>query len=481
MKSTYRFGLRSVLSASILLSVYSTATSAQSTATQVNKDVLAKVSELYGIDEQSALRRLAAESEASDIDQALRGAHLSGYAGSWFDPATLKLQVATNAKSDFPEIEFHGAVPLLVEHSMKSLEARMEKITRANSRVFTGDEFRSSYVDPRSNRIVVEVAPGAAGSVRQRLAEDARWTTVIETTDGYYPTADVYGADGTRNATWASTYGGTWPCSIGVTTTDGYYTAGHCGGVGNTINTPGGTLLGTVVHSTYPISSEPDIAWVQLAAGWMPRPYINGYSDGTITVPAKWSGVREAAIGATTCRYGQTSGGPHCGTINSKNVNVGSVTGLTRVATACASDGDSGGPFTAGSDDQVQGTLTGKSSAVSCPTNATYLYFQPIAAHIAAYDKNVLTAHGANAPTVNSLQCSSPSYLGPYTYRCQISSYNSQGPTTVSWSTSAGHSSSDTHVKGSCTPSTDVNVTLTVDNDYGSPLVVFDSVTCLQF
>lgn len=481
MRRTPRTSIARTISTLLILSICSSSAWSQSTQARVNQDVLARVSALYGIDEERALRRLAAESEASDIDRVIRDANLPGYAGSWFDSSTMKLHVATNAKADIPEIESHGAVPVVVEHSMHSLKAAMQRITHADSRSFIGDEFRSAYVDAQANRIVVEVAPGARANVSQRLGEDARWAAVVETADGYYPTADVYGATGTRNSTWTGLYGGTWPCSTGVSTTDGYYTAGHCGGVGNTIHTPSGTLFGTVEHSTYPVSSEPDIAWVRLASGWTPRPYINGYSDGTITVPAKWSGVSEAAVGATACRYGQTSGGPHCGTINQKNVTAGGVTGLTRVATACASDGDSGGPFTAGADDQVQGTLTGKSNAVSCPTNATYLYFQPIKDHINAYDKNVLTAHGANAPTVASLQCSSPSYLGQYTYRCQISYYNSQGPTTVSWSTSAGHSSTQTHVKGSCTPSTGVDVTLTVDNDYGSPLVLYDSVTCLQF
>lgn len=69
-------------------------------------------------------------------------------------------------------------------------------------------------------------------------------------------------------------------------------------------------------------------------ASWVPRPIVNGYGQGNVTV----RGSTEAAVGASVCRSGSTTGW-RCGTLQAKNQTVryaqGTVFGLTRTS-ACA-------------------------------------------------------------------------------------------------------------------------------------------------
>ena len=100
-------------------------------------------------------------------------------------------------------------------------------------------------------------------------------------------------------------------------------------------------------------------------------------------------GSTVAAIGASTCRSGSTTG-YRCGTIQSRNatVNYGGgdiVYGLTRTS-ACAERGDSGGSFVAGR--QAQGMTSGGSG--SCTTGGT-TYFQPINEVLNVYGLTLVT------------------------------------------------------------------------------------------
>ena len=141
---------------------------------------------------------------------------------------------------------------------------------------------------------------------------------------------------------------------------------------------------GTFQASTFP---GRDYAWVRVDAGNTPRPLVNNYSGGTVSV----AGATEAAVGAAVCRSGSTSGW-HCGTIQQKNASVtyaeGTVSGLTRT-NACAEPGDSGGSWLAGN--QAQGVTSGGSG--NC-TSGGVMYFQPVNPILAAYGLTLLTSGG---------------------------------------------------------------------------------------
>lgn len=108
---------------------------------------------------------------------------------------------------------------------------------------------------------------------------------------------------------------------------------------------------GTFQASSFPTN---DFSWVKVNANWTPRGVVDRY-DGT-TIPVR--GSEEAAVGASICRSGSTSGF-HCGTVQAKDSTVryaeGTVFGLT-CTDVCAEPGDSGGSFI--SDDQAQGVTS---------------------------------------------------------------------------------------------------------------------------
>lgn len=237
--------------------------------------------------------------------------------------------------------------------------------------------------------------------------------------------------------------------------------------------------MGEFIGSTFPPASSlfHDAAWVSTISGWIPEPKINGYSAGTLNVPAAWAGISPAPIGSTVCRYGLASGGPHCGTINQLNFNydVGGigftsyVINTTRVAGSCTDFGDSGGPFIAASSGQLQGTNIGSLNPNTCPSPTDYVHFQPFQIHLTYWtDRRILTTHGAAAPTVPGVICPNMGSSGSGMYMCEFGHYNSQGTTTVSWTSSTSDTSSGPKLWGSCTPGYPVNVWLTITNPYGS-------------
>lgn len=454
---------------------------------------LMQVKSLYGLDDDGAIRRLAAESEAADIYRRVEGFKLEGYAGAWFDGDTLRLHVALVSPEYSNLVSRLGAIPITATWSLKELEEVQARITDERTSPHVADAWRSAFVDYEHNKVIIGVVPGRVDEARSLLLEYAGKIEVREDHDDVHPTADVRGGDGTWNYSWYLEYdGGIWKCSIGASVENGYYTAGHCGGDAQSIGgadiiksainyMPSDPVLGVVVDSTIPFQagggySNKDTAWIETSPGWVPTSKINGYSDGVFNVPAKWSGTSQYPKGTTVCRYGKTSGGPHCGEIasvgtsftqsNVKFVNMIFVNG------SCASPGDSGGPLVAaGSDKQLQGTLYGGINGIHCPSSSLTRY-QAITDHIDEYENDagsLLTAHGPNAPTITPLlRCPNMADSGMGTFTCSYDHYNSQGVTSVSWSGSHVLWSGDDMAFGNCGALETVTVTLTITNPYGS-------------
>lgn len=199
-------------------------------------------------------------------------------------------------------------------------------------------------------------------------------------------------------------------------------------------------------------------------------------------MPAKWAGTNELPLYTHACRYGQTSGGPHCGKIIAKGQLTDwgypkKVANVTVVEGSCSTGGDSGGTWLpASGSNQVQGTTIGRTEGNDCPNTDppredSFTYFQPISDHIFAYEEtagSLLTAHGAATPTVSAFFCPDMTQSGMGTFYCTLGYYNSQGVTTVSWSGANLSWSSDGMAYGTCTALSTVVVTLTVSNPYGT-------------
>ena len=96
-------------------------------------------------------------------------------------------------------------------------------------------------------------------------------------------------------------------CSVGFSVNGGFVTAGHCGTTGTATQGYNQVAQGTFRGSSFPGN---DYAWVRINGNWTPQPWVNNYAGGNVTV----AGSTEAAVGASICRSGSTTGW-HCGTV----------------------------------------------------------------------------------------------------------------------------------------------------------------------
>lgn len=442
-----------------------------------NQDILTAVQVLYNLDENQAIKRILREHEAAQQYHLVKQLDLGSYAGSWFDDQTLTLQVAITDPTDVYLIERIGANPIIVTHSLKALETARERALDALADGSSANRsVRKASIDVRSNRVIIGVKPGYLGvaeSILESIGPHTGLLYVVEVAkEATFSTGDVRAADGTRNATWAQQFGGTWPCSIGASVVGGYITAGHCGEAQDQIETLSGETLGVVQQSDLPgFANTEDGAWVDTDPGWTPKPLVNGYNDGIFSVNAEFAGMLESPIGTTACRYGQTTFGPHCGQISDRNVGVtisdNWFTGMIETSGICTNDGDSGGPLVSGSA-QMQGTLSG-GDANSCPDDpGDTIYFQPVKTTLDRFGRIMRTPHGWNAPTINIFSCPDSGNSGNGQYWCEIKSYDSQGEVNYAWTTSTGASSTSSFVADQCSQGEIVSVDVSISNTYGT-------------
>lgn len=448
----------------------------------IDNGTLTQVESLYGLTKDQAIERLAKEQDAAVQERLIKSLNLDSYAGSWFDSVTGRLHVAISNRVDSLAIQRFGAIPVIVATTLAELEeTRKNVLAIIEDDSMTAGSIRESYVDVESNRVVIDVRSGNIGQVAALLRSfglDIRSMQLREVAnDVDFSTGNVRGADGTQNLTWAQDYGGAHPCSIGASVVGGFATAGHCGSLHDAIGTPTGSALGEVLGSTFHISTHTfdnyeDGAWVATGAGWTPTPQVNGYSDGTLYVDGEWAGTLEAPVGATVCRYGQTSGGPHCAPLTARNVNVyfgtSLIKGLVEVDGVCTEDGDSGGTVITPAG-QMQGTNTG-GLTLPCshsPASDFVEYFQPIETTLSRFSSTMLTTHGNNSPTISGFLCPNPGDSGSEQYACLFDSFDSQGETPISWTTNTGDSSNQTYLFGTCNRGQTVTVNLAVSNPYG--------------
>lgn len=466
----------------------------------VDKSVLAQVMALNGLDERGAIERLAAEEAAADLYRRVRTMSLPEYAGAWFDADSGKLHVALSDSAQAELLTRFGAVPVAVGWSLRELEDLRESIG-ADAALLQSGLLRSLHVDYVRNRLAVGAAPGRMEEVRTQLSRYADRIDIYEAMKTLVPSADVRGADGTRNYDFEQLPygGGYYPCSVGAAVENGFYTVGHCGEAGHDIRWAATyASLGDVQVSAYPSRTDidEDVGWVSLDSGWTPVPKINGYSDGGINVPAKWAGTNELPLYTHACRYGQTSGGPHCGKIIAKGQLTDwgfpkKVANVTVVEGSCSTGGDSGGTWLpASGSNQVQGTTIGRTEGNDCPNiipprKDSFTYFQPISDHVFAYSKHLtkpagslLTAHGTAAPTVTGFLCPDMMHSGSGTFICSLDPYSSQGKTDASWSGASFSLTSDDFALGTCSAFDMISVTLTVTNPYGTYTATSSTFPC---
>lgn len=348
-------------------------------ADSLSPGLLAAMERDLGLDADDARSRIAGEYRAAAVAAGLEKSLGASFAGARVSGAKAALTVATTDASQTARITAAGARAEVVGHSLDRLDEVKETLDRAALRR-APEGVPVWYVDVAANRVVVNAAStSAAGAFLKAAGVRSDLVTVARSAEQPRTFADLRGGD----AYYMNPSG---RCSIGFPVKrgaqNGFVTAGHCGRVGTTTNGVNQQAQGTFQGSTFP---GRDYAWVATNANWTPRPLVNGYGRGDVTVTGSTSSV----VGSSVCRSGSTTGW-HCGTIQQLNTSVtypeGTISGVTRTS-VCAEPGDSGGSYISGS--QAQGVTSGGSG--NCSSGGT-TYFQPLNPALQAYGLTLVTS-----------------------------------------------------------------------------------------
>ena len=320
-----------------------------------------------GTDTAGAADVLRFQADATGTAEAVAGATGDAFAGTWLDESTRTVYAAATSESALSAAADAGAVPVAAAHPLDTLEAITAQIAASD----VPDVIPSWWIDVTTNDVVVDVVAGgdqAAADFVASLgapADAVRLQTGVEAPETF---ATIRGGI-------AYNINNQSRCSVGFAVQGGFVTAGHCGEVGDS------TTYGAFQGSSFP---GDDYAWVS-TPGHTPVGQVSDYAGGSVAV----KGSTSAAVGATVCRSGSTTGW-HCGQIQGYNSTVryaeGAVYGLIRTS-VCAEPGDSGGSLLAGN--QAQGVTSGGSG--NCSTGGT-TYFQPVNEILQTYGLTLLTS-----------------------------------------------------------------------------------------
>lgn len=333
----------------------------------VDAQLLEAMAADLGTDVSGAQDVLRFQADAAGTSDEVAGVAGDAFAGTWLDESTKTVYAAATTDSALDAAADAGAVPVAAEYSLADLEAITAQIEASPA----PDTIPSWWIDVEANDVVVDVVAGGEQAATAFVAslgapaDAVRLETGVEAPETF---ATIRGG-----ISYLINNAGR--CSVGFAVQGGFITAGHCGVTGDS------TTYGTFRGSSFPGN---DYAWVA-TPNHTPVGQVSDYSGGTVAV----KGSTAAAVGATVCRSGSTTGW-HCGRIQGYNSTVryaeGSVSGLIRTS-VCAEPGDSGGSLIAGN--QAQGVTSGGSG--DCTTGGT-TYFQPVNEILQAYNLRLLTS-----------------------------------------------------------------------------------------
>lgn len=345
------------------------ATAAPTATAALSAEMLDAMQRDLGLTAAQATERVAKEAAAVRTDQTLQTDLGSSFAGSWIDAAGT-LVVGTTDPAAAGAIRAAGAQPVVTsrtEADLKTVQSKLDKAAQT-----AAPSVSSWYVDTATNAVVVTTTDAAAASDFVAKAGAAGEAVRVQVeSETVRPLENLVGGQ----AIYAQNGG---RCSVGFTarsaTASYVITAGHCTEIGGTWSGYNRVAIGPVAATAFPGDDFGAIR-VNSTATWAPTSQVQGTSSVL--------GSTVAAIGASVCRSGSTTG-YRCGTIQARNatVNYGGgdiVNGLTRTS-ACAEPGDSGGSFVSGR--QAQGMTSGGSG--NCSVGGT-TFFQPVNEALSRY------------------------------------------------------------------------------------------------
>ena len=344
------------------------------TADSLHPAILAAMKRDLGLDAEQAHVRVAREMKATEVIDQLKAK--SGFAGAWLVDGDLNVAVTDEALTS--EVAAAGAKAVKVDTPISKLQDAQNKLDAMDFDAALGKREEGAatgiaayWVDVAANKLVLEALKDstaqAAEMAKSAGLEESEFE--VKTVDALPTTfATIRGGD-------AYYINNSARCSVGFSVTTGFVSAGHCGTSGSRATTSAGASIGTFSGSSFPGN---DYSYIRGSSGNTFQGRVNNYSGGTIAV----SGSTAAAVGASVCRSGSTTG-VYCNSIRAIGASVsyaeGRVTGLTQT-NVCAEPGDSGGSFYSGS--QAQGVTSGGSG--NCNSGGV-TYFQPVNEILSAY------------------------------------------------------------------------------------------------
>ncbi len=366
----------------VLIGVAAAAPASAEESAVASAEVLSAMQRDFGLTAAQAEQQLLVEAAAAQQQEQLTAQLGDRITGSWLDGSG-RLVVRTADADAAAAVTAAGAVaaqgqdPDTVMNRLNSAAAA-DPAGRSGTASVPAS-VTSWYVDEAAGQVVVEgTVPAEAQAFATAAAGDqAGLVRVQKVTQKPRLFANIVGGSAIYSAS-----GGR--CSVGFSARSGsttfVITAGHCTELGGSWQGSNRTALGSVSGTSFPGNDYGTIR-VTNTAGWTGSSQVAGTQSVL--------GATVAAVGASTCRSGSTTG-YRCGTIQSRNqtVNYGGgdiVSGLTRTS-ACAEPGDSGGSFVAGR--QAQGMTSGGSG--NCRTGGTTFY-QPVQEALSAYGLTLVT------------------------------------------------------------------------------------------
>jgi streptogrisin C len=416
----------------------------------IDPAVLSALSRDLKLAPQQVVTRVTAERNAMETHISVRRTLGEAYAGAWFDSTSNTLVVATNNPKLAKIVLANGARPVVVTRNFGELKRIQQELDEAGAQL-TGRQRQLIWswgVDVQTNALVITVPagdPDAMSAARNFIASskvDSKAVRIEESHEGPpLPAETIRGGDMYFDATWT--------CSVGFSVNGGFLTAGHCGNAGDATYGFNSVQQGTFAASQFPTF---DRAWVQTNGSWTASPCVGtgANRDCLATNNRVVGGSNEAMTGTSVCRWGQTTGGPHCGVIEARNYTVtyplGNVYGVVKTS-ACGEPGDSGGPFMANY--QAQGMMSGISGGTNCSVGG-HTFFWPV--------NDALTWYGKTL-TLSAVPPDTPANFS-VTYLYSAGKYRF----TASWSSAPGATSY--HLSGHVYTGPNTSISWTVPQNY---------------
>lgn len=307
-------------------------------------DIVATLAAAWRVSERQVEARLDAEMRAIELNQRLLPSYGEGFAGSWFDPQTQRLVVSFTdpTTQSARAARDAGALVIAARRSRKNIDQAAAEVVDQAAATTLRDDLVGTYVDPRENRLIVEVLDSKAEEFLERVfprmslsSVDA--TVIVPVAGRADPLSAILGASEFKSVTQT---GQTFQslCSTGFGVQGGFVTAAHCGFVGHQARTQSGTTIGTFTGSSlsnnFPPCVEPDgdpeippsedacpkldHAMVTVNSPFWTTSSIVPYTFGAMRVV----GTGQALVGTSVCRFGVVTQGAHCGEVTSVDAEI---------------------------------------------------------------------------------------------------------------------------------------------------------------